>query len=91
MLTLVTAVLGFLGAAGWYYALKSYSTDNTGHIDTLLAEGGMLSVVSIAFNVVLWICKKVFPHPVYIIVFRTVSFLFEAVMFAFVVMFWALL
>lgn len=87
---LVTIIFGFLGVVSFYHSVQDYNSNDESYLGLLSYDFGPLAFISLLFEGLLWMCQKVLPENLYILVFRSVAFILGVIMLIFIIAVWSL-
>ncbi|MBB6452782.1 putative membrane-anchored protein [Salirhabdus euzebyi] len=87
---LATFLFGFFSLICFYYTFKPYKDDDESYLDLFTYDFGFLAIMSMFFECILWVCRKLLPQNVYVLIFRIISFLIGLIMVGVSIVFWLL-
>ncbi len=87
---IATVLLGFYSFICFYYTFKPYKQGDESYLELLTYDFGFFGIMSMFFEFVLWLCRKVFSPRLYVFIFRIIAFFIGLIMVGVVALLWLL-
>ena len=85
-----TIIFGFMAIVSFIFVFKPYQDDDETYLDIFSYDTGVLSTPTFILELILKGLKKIFPHFLYVIIFRFINLLLGVLMIFIVYLFWTL-
>lgn len=86
-----TIMFGLISYSCFHQAFKAFKNRYADDFDSIDIDLDIFSIMLLLIEILLWICKKVFPYKIYRNVFIITSFLIGLVFLILIILIWAVI